>query len=174
MNYEILYKEIVEYEGYLAQYKDMCSKGSFTPRTQTNNNSHVVISPRFFSVPTWQNKNKTFTSVIGQEIAEYVSGENVAKDIKGHIAPIKDKSLNHTKEDSTDKVDSFKNKEEPKDRTMIILSFMRPSERYSIKDITSLLPGVSEKTVQRELIKLVSQGRVVREGERRWSTYRTP
>lgn len=41
----------------------------------------------------------------------------------------------------------------------------------SIKDISTVIRGVSEKTVQRELIALIGAGMIRKEGERRWSTY---
>jgi hypothetical protein len=40
-----------------------------------------------------------------------------------------------------------------------------------IKDISMLIREVSEKTIQRELQVLVDSGRVVKEGERRWTRY---
>ncbi len=58
-----------------------------------------------------------------------------------------------------------------KDRRESIVSVIRAKGQVSIKDITHLVRGVSEKTVQRELSALVSEGVVERRGERRWSTY---
>ncbi len=58
------------------------------------------------------------------------------------------------------------------DRTSSILARMQPGQAYSIKDIVVAVPGVSEKTVQRELGALVMAGRLTKEGERRWSRYR--
>lgn len=40
-----------------------------------------------------------------------------------------------------------------------------------IKDISTVIRDVSEKTIQRELSALVSEGTVVRKGDRRWTTY---
>ncbi len=52
-----------------------------------------------------------------------------------------------------------------------ILSVIRSKGSVSIKDISTVLRDVSEKTVQRELISLISAGVVAKKGERRWSTY---
>ncbi len=57
------------------------------------------------------------------------------------------------------------------DRKESILSLIRTKERVSIKDISMIIVGVSEKTVQRELQALIASGQVIRSGERRWSTY---
>jgi hypothetical protein len=56
-------------------------------------------------------------------------------------------------------------------RKAAILSFLRSRGPSFIKDITVVVRGVSEKTIQRELQALVFSGEVWREGERRWSRY---
>ena len=58
-----------------------------------------------------------------------------------------------------------------KDRRETILSVMKNKHKASIKDISTLIRGVSEKTIQRELSALVEAGMIIKEGERRWSTY---
>jgi hypothetical protein len=52
-----------------------------------------------------------------------------------------------------------------------ILSVIKDKVRAQIKDISTRLPEVSEKTIQRELQALVEKGIVLKSGERRWSTY---
>ncbi|MEK7101901.1 MAG: hypothetical protein AAB882_01975 [Patescibacteria group bacterium] len=73
---------------------------------------------------------------------------------KGHIKDIKSVS------------DSY-----IKDRRDAILSVIRNKKIASIKDISTLVRGVSEKTIQRELSVLIGSGMVLKQGERRWSTY---
>ena len=58
-----------------------------------------------------------------------------------------------------------------KDRREAVLSVIRNKKRASIKDISTLIRDVSEKTIQREIVSLVASGIVIKEGERRWSTY---
>ncbi len=58
-----------------------------------------------------------------------------------------------------------------KDREEAILSIIKNKGQVNIKDISHLIRGVSEKTIQRELVSLTEQGKVVKRGERRWSTY---
>lgn len=58
-----------------------------------------------------------------------------------------------------------------KDRREAVLSVIRSKGRASIKDISTLVRGVSEKTIQRELTALIVAGKVEKQGERRWSTY---
>ncbi len=52
-----------------------------------------------------------------------------------------------------------------------IMSFIIGQASATIKDIAALFPGVSEKTIQRELNYLVSNGRITKRGEKRWSVY---
>jgi hypothetical protein len=58
------------------------------------------------------------------------------------------------------------------DRRKTILDLVDVRGSISIKDAVSLIPGVSEKTIQRELLAMVKDGSLLKEGERRWSTYK--
>lgn len=58
------------------------------------------------------------------------------------------------------------------DRQDKIRGLLKGKQGVSIKEISDAVPGVSEKTLQRDLMALIERGEVVREGERRWSTYR--
>lgn len=58
-----------------------------------------------------------------------------------------------------------------RDRRDTVLSVIRAKGSASIKDISTLVRGVSEKTIQRELSALIESGKVQKRGERRWSTY---
>lgn len=57
------------------------------------------------------------------------------------------------------------------DRKSKILSIIRTKGNVMIKDITPDFPGVSEKTIQRDLLDLVAKGSISKTGERRWTTY---
>ncbi|HEY0010911.1 MAG TPA: hypothetical protein VGB97_03320 [Candidatus Paceibacterota bacterium] len=52
-----------------------------------------------------------------------------------------------------------------------IVSILKSKGPSYIKDISTVIRDVSEKTVQRELQALVESGEVTRTGERRWTTY---
>lgn len=58
-----------------------------------------------------------------------------------------------------------------KSRRDMIMRALRKKSRLTIKEITRVVPGCSEKTIQRELIALIKDNMVTREGERRWSRY---
>ncbi|HEX5774382.1 MAG TPA: hypothetical protein VFY28_00250 [Candidatus Paceibacterota bacterium] len=56
-------------------------------------------------------------------------------------------------------------------RREAILEVLKGKGPSYIKDISTRIRDVSEKTIQRELQVLVAEGRVSKEGERRWTTY---
>jgi DNA-binding transcriptional ArsR family regulator len=56
-------------------------------------------------------------------------------------------------------------------RREAILSVLTSKGPSYIKDISTVIRDVSEKTIQRELQALVEEGSVSRTGERRWTTY---
>jgi DNA-binding transcriptional ArsR family regulator len=56
-------------------------------------------------------------------------------------------------------------------RREAILALLRERSNLTVKDFTSVVTQYSEKTIQRELLALVEEGVVRKEGERRWSTY---
>lgn len=57
------------------------------------------------------------------------------------------------------------------DRRDAILAVLRSRGPSYIKDISTVIRDVSEKTIQRELSALVTDGAITRNGERRWTTY---
>lgn len=60
---------------------------------------------------------------------------------------------------------------EKNERQTLIIDTIRDKGELSIKDLTDVIKGCSEKTIQRELITLVSNGELLKTGERRWSRY---
>jgi predicted DNA-binding protein len=56
-------------------------------------------------------------------------------------------------------------------RKINILNFIKSHNNITIKDIVPHIIGCSEKTVQRELINLINEGKIKKNGERRWTRY---
>lgn len=56
-------------------------------------------------------------------------------------------------------------------RQDIIIALVKKHRTLTIKGFTSVITDCSEKTIQRELLTLVTKGVLKKEGERRWSTY---
>lgn len=65
---------------------------------------------------------------------------------------------------------SLSNKDKT-DRQEKIKTFLQGRGWTAIKDIARLVPGVSVKTIQRELSDMVDSGVLKKKGERRWSRY---
>ena len=57
------------------------------------------------------------------------------------------------------------------ERGQKIMSILKDGKALNIRDFAESIEGCSEKTLQRELLKLVSQGKIIKTGERRWSKY---
>ena len=57
------------------------------------------------------------------------------------------------------------------DRRKIILALLKQKPSVTVGDIAKSIPGVSEKTIQRELLSMVADNILLKRGERRWSTY---
>jgi hypothetical protein len=56
-------------------------------------------------------------------------------------------------------------------RQEIIIGLLKKNKELGIKDFTSAIKDCSEKTIQRELVILVSKGQITKTGEKRWSKY---
>lgn len=111
-----------------------------------------------------------------EKISERATG--VREALSGLEAP-ENISIGHTAKSPLQGIATPKNKaslvapqKRQFNRTAVVLGAFKNKEKLSIKDITSSVEGCSEKTVQRELLSLVRSGVLIKEGERRWSTYR--
>jgi hypothetical protein len=62
-------------------------------------------------------------------------------------------------------------KDKTSDRRQAIKSVLSSKGPSYIKDISTVIREVSEKTIQRELQALIDTGEVVKTGERRWTVY---
>ncbi|MBU4480472.1 hypothetical protein KKG48_03475 [Patescibacteria group bacterium] len=116
-----------------------------------------------------------------EEIEQY--GGNIIKDTfdKGHSKgqerrekeyPISDKGQNKNIQKPENKKEKRVEKERViSERKNLILEIIKDKKEVTIKDIIKKIKDCSEKTVQRELIDLVKDSVVKKEGERRWSRY---
>lgn len=56
-------------------------------------------------------------------------------------------------------------------RQSVIIALLKRKREIMIKDVSPLISGCSEKTIQRELLSMVSAGILKKTGEKRWSRY---
>ena len=57
------------------------------------------------------------------------------------------------------------------ERKSVILSLAKEKGSINVKDVAAVIVGLSEKTIQRELVTLVKNNVLKKEGEKRWSRY---
>lgn len=92
---------------------------------------------------------------------------------KGHIKDtfeIKDKQEEKGTE-SKKRETPLAQKKTTNNRRLAIIDMLTAHHNATMQDIAAALPKVGLKTIQRELVRLVDDGVVVRKGERRWTTY---
>lgn len=56
-------------------------------------------------------------------------------------------------------------------RQSVIIALLRRKKEIMVRDVSLIIRDCSEKTIQRELLSLVEQGVLKKEGERRWTKY---
>ncbi|MEX0651949.1 MAG: hypothetical protein WD509_00535 [Candidatus Paceibacterota bacterium] len=118
----------------------------------------------------------------GSEVSEKVSvteddfsvGDfNKGQYVKDTKVSFKEKGL-HTQKLQKDKNNEVKKTNSPtatSERRSAILGLVKDKMTVNVKDISSVITDCSEKTIQRELIALVHENVLKKEGERRWSVY---
>lgn len=57
------------------------------------------------------------------------------------------------------------------DREKTVLNFFKDNRKMTVKDISVLLPQYGEKTIQREILRLVANGILSKSGKKRWALY---
>ena len=104
---------------------------------------------------------KDFTSHLSSQIQDYTH--------KGQ-KDIKDSDVRY-KNYVSDKGQTPRTQDDKNKRQETILDMLKDGKVLIVKDFSKEIKGCSEKTIQRELLSLVSRGILKKEGERRWSKY---
>jgi len=121
-------------------------------------NIHPLISDKLLQ-HSFFNVEKITAAPMG---GIHAQGENN----KGH------ESVLYDRPDSHDGLNNIKDKGDRKElRMKKIISHFKNKDFLTVKDFLLVIRGVSEKTIQRELIALVGKGVLKKEGKRRWSRY---
>lgn len=128
-----------------------------------------LICDEYASLASFVRDNQEKISERGSSVQEALSGLETPESLsigQGTKSPLQ--TLNPIKNKTVSPIGQKKQF----NRTALVLGVFKNKDKFSIKDITASVEGVSEKTVQRELLALVRSGVLIKEGERRWSTYR--
>jgi Tfp pilus assembly protein FimT len=103
------------------------------------------------------------------------SRKTLQKDIRDSLSD-KDKDINNADGQSDNVRENAEGRtinvqESNSVRSVRIVEVLRTQGEIGIRDIATTLPEYSEKMIQRELVRLVSDGKVKKVGSKRWSKY---
>ncbi len=123
-----------------------------------------VIAKEYAALASFVSENESLILEGLGAVEEALSTPTQPPISKGHKSHLENKTKNIANLEG--------GKSEKSDRASLIMNVLDKKGKVSIKDISSSIDGYSEKTIQRDLTVLTQAGLVVKEGSRRWSTYR--
>jgi len=157
MNLSILRTECVRLVGFMRDVED------------TTDAEAIVLAESYFKMAIEDYKGHQRDGVSGG--GDSMSFKKASDAFKGHDIQ-KDRTRSTPRAMTGKKRSSKTDRSETRlARRERILSLVREKGRVSVKDIAAVIRDCGEKTLQRELLLLVGQGVLTKEGERRWSTY---
>jgi len=165
MNHRILRAEIVNLSKFIE------------PKYDLINSPESNFSDDFFDIP------EPLPQEIERELTFFEGEDNLEQRLLNRKKALKDIYKGQDKRHVSFNELSFKgfsgkSKNNAKDkgvknkRKETIIGLIKDKKEVTIKDITSSIKDFSEKTLQRDLVSLVKEGVLKREGERRWSKYK--
>lgn len=122
----------------------------------------LILSDDFFNI-------EKMISSQGEGSHKGHSGDSKGHEQMRHIPVQISKVFNKGLPQSTATKNSPKNT--ASDRKTIILDLFKTKKEIGITDLANLIKDCSEKTIQRELLGMVKDGVLKKQGERRWSRY---
>lgn len=149
MNYSVLKRE------YSALYTFLEDRGD------TALERGVSLKDRFFEVGMEKKPQEERRYGLTEE-------ESLGRDIKDITKRTKGRVQGAVTRGKVDAGPMSKRRDE---RRAAILALLKRQKKITVKDVSSVIANCSEKTLQRELLALVEEGVLKKEGERRWSTY---
>jgi hypothetical protein len=118
---------------------------------QSAENAGYVLSEGFFKTPTLFASGFRPASKTNESAQHHEQSKNPLNQALNKGQPNKAGKKNQRQED--------------------IIGVLKSQSDLTIKDFTKVIRDCSEKTIQRELLELVSRGVIKKQGERRWSRY---
>jgi hypothetical protein len=157
MNFKIIVDSLIFVRDDLNQKYALLNKESATSSSFHNRGVQEFVLPDFISKDTSQYTHpKKAPEGEAPKIKTFVIKDKQASVIKDKMSVIKDMKV-------SDK--SLSQREEK------ILAIITEKKEVSVSDVSTQFPEISEKTIQRMLIKLVEEGKLGKTGEKRWSRY---
>jgi len=157
--------DIASISGLVSEMNGSILKGEF---------QSFILELGKFSEEFENNKNVSVRGVFAESLIANV-GSNLEKINAGYSGKLNEVHKNDQKntiENNRENGGKNSNGHKRKDfRKNTILEFIKGHNNINIKDIVPNITGCSEKTIQRELILLINEGKIKKIGERRWSRY---
>ncbi len=148
------------------------------PRGYVSSGDGVVLSSNFFA-PELTAPSET--PQIGEKFEENYIKDKKTNDLldfpmsDNFRVTSKDNSIGQNVSDSPQVQKSLKDfspvSVKKNSRRSIIINLLKRKKEIMIKDVSPLISGCSEKTIQRELLAMVDDGILKKIGEKRWSRY---
>jgi len=187
MNYSVINNEIISFAGTLFAYiqtlpeqkkhmhhvdnfESLFNRSFMQNRAQQ---SKPVVAPEKTEIKDTpiqqQDKNETNTTDPIIKVKDTSNKKTPTIDFKKALRSL---SVKKTSEPVRKKaVRKPKNNDAKNERKETILSILGSVESASINDICDQFNDCSSKTIQRDLIELIDEQKVNKQGSRRWSTY---
>lgn len=161
-----------EHEALLAHI-EMLLGGAVISGLISEKNSSIIIyeAKHFFRGIDADETTDSLHTLFQKEEGVQTYKQTDQRDAKKTYTPVSGPSSKGHNPDVSYIRESSKNFLNKNSRQEKIVSFLRERKSAVIKDITTLFPEVSEKTIQRELNTLIEDGRITKRGSKRWSMY---
>lgn len=164
MNYSILGEE---YKSFLEVVKQKKEEGL---------GRKIIFPENFFdeedkdAFKNAVNKKEEHKEITRGSKGHYKGQEKQDKTEEKVIKDISQISSKKTSEKSVNTKESVKSGGSVTRQEMMLI-LIKEKKEVSVKDIAKKVKGISEKTIQRELLSMVNKNILKKQGERRWSRY---
>jgi len=162
MNSAILIKEFLNLKELINEKEEKNKQSVFQdPLFAARASEKIVLSQSYFSIGKEKENTLSYKGHFIKDSVLYKKQSN----LKGHI------------EDTYEKDNKVEKRNRQSDialkinRRNNILRLIKDKKEVMIKDISQIISDCSEKTIQRELNALVSEGVLKKIGNKRWSRY---
>ncbi len=156
MNFKVISEYLVFVRDDLTQKYGLINSQSLVASSFHNKAIHEFILPDFITKDS---------GLVGGNQA------TVSKEAKSKIEALKDIEVRTKPKVDISIKDNSNGHESNSQRLDKIVSIIQTQGNVSIGDVAKEFPELSEKTIQRMLIRLVELGKLSKTGEKRWSRY---
>lgn len=158
------FQDVIEYVNKIIKILEIASSG-----TIVSSMNFDILRKEYVNLMTAMESNKEIIIPeisIGQKIIGQIKTEKIEAPIK----PARQILLRKKPERHILKSKGLHSEE----RKRKIIDFLKQNGERTIKEISVIFTGISEKSVQRDLSDLIKTGQLISKGEKRWRTYSFP